>query len=157
VTTDRLVRRNDSTSDNGCCAAAVTGEPSVSASVTIIGRHRIDQFPVWVTVNVWPATVSVPTRVLPLLFLDTSKVIVPLPVLAAPVLTVIHESFETDVHAQPAVVVTETGPPDPGVSSKVWFVGSIEYEQIASCDTVNVFVAMLIVPSRAAPEFAPTV
>ncbi len=101
--------------------------------------------------------VSVPTRVLPVLLLDTSKVIVPLPVLAAPVLTVIHESFDTDVHAQTAVVVTETGPLDPGVRSKVCSVRSIAYEQDASCDTVNVFVAMLIVPSRAAPEFASTV
>jgi hypothetical protein len=65
----------------------------------------MDQPAACVTVNVLPAIVSVPVRALPVFF-DTLKVTVPLPLPEAPVSTVIQESFDVAVQAQPAWVVT---------------------------------------------------
>ena len=49
-----------------------------------------------------------PDRSLPV-FLDTLKVIVPLPVPVPPVSTVIQEALDVEIHAQPPDVVTDTG------------------------------------------------
>ena len=64
-----------------------------------------------VTVNVWPAMVSVPVRAGPV-FAATVKFTVPLPV---PDVTpsVSHAALLTAVHVHPAVVVTATGVPAP--------------------------------------------
>jgi hypothetical protein len=117
---------------------------------------RMDQRPACVTVNVRPAIVSVPTRSSLPSFLETLNVIVPLPVPFAPVLTVIQESFDIEVHPQPGSVVTETGSLVPEFLEKLCCVGSSEYEQAAACDSVKVVVPTVIVPVRASPAFSST-
>jgi hypothetical protein len=119
---------------------------------------RMNHLPAFcVTVNTWPAIVSVPTRVAPPVFIDTLKTTSPLPLPVAPSSTVIQESFEVAVHAQLADVVTEIGLLVPGFGPKSWLVGSIAYVHAAACETANVLDAIAIVPSRAGPEFASTV
>jgi hypothetical protein len=64
------------------------------------------------TVNVCPAIVSVPLRAAPV-FAAIAKATVPLPVPAAPLLTVSHATFAVAVHAQvalEAVTATELVP-----------------------------------------------
>jgi hypothetical protein len=82
----------------------------------------------------------------------------PLPVPAAPELTVIHGAPLVAVHAQAAVVVTATVVVL-ALASTLWLVGAIEYVQggaPAACMTLNVCVATVSVPVRAAPVFAAT-
>ena len=64
----------------------------------------------WLTVNVWPAIVSVPERGDVSVLAATENCTVPLPVPDAPAVTVSHETLATAVHAHPAVVVTSTDP-----------------------------------------------
>ena len=62
------------------------------------------------TVNVWPATVSVPLRAAPL-FAATVNATVPLPLPDPPLAIDIHGAFADAVHEQPAAAVTATEPP----------------------------------------------
>ena len=62
----------------------------------------------WLTVKVWPAMVSVPTRCVPVLA-ATEKLTVPLPTTVAPAVMVNHEALLVAAQLQlPGVAVTET-------------------------------------------------
>src|SRR5437868_12963814 len=67
----------------------------------------------WLTVNVWPATVSVPARASGELLAATEKLTIPLPLPLAPAVTVSHAAFLTAVQPQPAPAVTPTDPVPP--------------------------------------------
>jgi hypothetical protein len=60
--------------------------------------------PAWLTVNVRPATVTVPDR-LACMFIETSSVTVPLPV-PPDGLAAIQDTLLTTLHGQPAPVIT---------------------------------------------------
>ena len=60
----------------------------------------------WVTVNVWPAIVTVPTRTVVVGFAATVMLTAPLPLPLAPPVTVIHGALLTAVHQQPLEAVT---------------------------------------------------
>ena len=59
-----------------------------------------------VTVTTWPPTVSVPVRTAPVPFTATEKLNEPSPVMP-PLVTVIHGTELTAVHAQELPVITE--------------------------------------------------
>ena len=102
------------------------------------------------TVNVLPATVSVPTRTSSAVLAATVKSTVPFPIPDAPAVTVIHELLLAAVHAQPAAVVTAVLPVPPAAGSD-WLAGEIVYEHAAACVTVNVLPAAVSVPVRIVP------
>ena len=112
--------------------------------------------------NVWPAAVIVPVRADPVLA-ATANPTEPLPVPETPVEIVIQVVFEPAVHAQVDGDAVTPNDPDPPASATLWSVGEIEIVHgagggaAAACDTVNVLPAAVIVPLRAAPEFAATV
>ena len=112
--------------------------------------------------NVWPAAVIVPVRADPVLA-ATANPTEPLPVPETPVEIVIQVVFEPAVHAQVDGDAVTPNDPDPPASATLWSVGEIENVHgggggaAAACDTVNVLPAAVIVPLRAAPEFAATV
>jgi hypothetical protein len=62
--------------------------------------------PLWVTVKVRPAIVTVPVRCAVAEFAAMVMLTVPLPVPLAPAVTVIHPALLTAVHAQVAVTLT---------------------------------------------------
>ena len=64
----------------------------------------------WLTVNVWPATVSVPARGVGSVLAATENCTVPLPVPDAPAVIDSHETLAVADHAQPPTVVTSTEP-----------------------------------------------
>jgi hypothetical protein len=90
----------------------------------------------WFTVNVRPAIVSVPDRPAPVVA-ATVKFTLPSPVPLAPDVTVIHGTLLFDVHAQPALAVTDTVPlpPDAGTDCAS---GEMPNAQPAPCVTVTV-------------------
>jgi hypothetical protein len=57
-------------------------------------------------VTVWPAMVSVPVRAAPVVLAATEKFVDPSPDIDAPLVMVIHETDDVDVHAQLEPVVT---------------------------------------------------
>ena len=69
--------------------------------------------PAWVTVNVWPATVSMPFRAAPVGFPATVNAAVPDPLPLAPDVIVIQDAVLAAVQAQPSIVVTAIGVPGP--------------------------------------------
>jgi hypothetical protein len=104
-----------------------------------------------------------PVRAAPV-FAATLKPTTPLPVPAAPDVTVSHTALLRAVHAHAAVVVTFTVPVLT-VEGTFCAVGAIAYVHAgggdggaapAACDTVNVRFAIEMVPVRAAPVFAAT-
>ena len=56
--------------------------------------------------TVWPAMVSVPVRAAPVVLAATEKFVDPSPDIDAPLVMVIHETDDVDVHAQLEPVVT---------------------------------------------------
>ncbi len=101
-----------------------------------------------VTVNVRPATVSVPVRCELLVLGATVKLAEPLPEPLAPAVTVIHVTLLSAVHAHPVVVVTVVDPLAP-VKATDWLDGEIENVHAAGfCVTVNVSPAIVAVPVR---------
>ena len=152
---------------------AVHAQPAVVVTVTVVPgpparrstdsaarsrTHRHGGAAACVTVNVWPAIVSVPVRSAPV-FAAIVKSTDPLPVPLAPDVIVNHAALLTAVHAQPAVVVTVTVVPGPPAAPIDWLVGAIVYAQAggaAACVTVNVWPAIVSVPVRSAPVFAAT-
>jgi hypothetical protein len=77
-----------------------------------------------ITVNVRPAIVSVPLRAAPPLT-ATVNVTVPLPVLVAPDVTVIHSTALAAVHWHVPAAETVTGVPAPPAAAIFWLVGDI--------------------------------
>jgi hypothetical protein len=116
-----------------------------------------------VTLNVSVAIVTMPVRAAPV-FTATLKPTAPLPVPAAPDVTVSHTALLTAVHAHAAVVVTFTVPVlavdgtfcAVGASAYVHAAGGDGGAAPAACDTANVRFAIEMVPVRAAPVFAAT-
>jgi hypothetical protein len=93
------------------------------------------------------------------LLLPTLYFTEPLPVPLAPEVTLIQESLDTAVHAQPASAVTDTVPLPP-LALNESLVGEMEYvqaEAAGACETVKVCPATVIVPVRALPVFAAAV
>jgi hypothetical protein len=73
------------------------------------------------TVNVFPAMVTVPVRCEDTVLTATAMATDPEPVPLAPEVTVIHVALLVAVHAQPLVVVTEVvaGPPPAATEADV--------------------------------------
>jgi hypothetical protein len=80
--------------------------------------------PVCVSVNVWPAMVSVSVRAPPA-FGSTRNPTDALPLPLAPVVIEIHAALLTAVHAHPAGADTATDPPEPPSGGTVPLVGEI--------------------------------
>lgn len=106
-----------------------------------------------VTVKVRPAIVNVPVRAAPVLA-ATVKAVDPLPLPAAPEVTVIQGTLLAAVHAHPAAAVTVTGVPVPPGAAMCWLVASSAKVQVDVGDadpawlTVNVRPAIAAVPER---------
>ena len=80
----------------------------------------------WFTVNVWPAIVIVPVRVLVFGLAVALKATVPAPVPLAPLVTVSQDvALLTPVHAHPVGAVTVVDPVPPPATTD-WLVGEIE-------------------------------
>src|SRR5581483_545498 len=109
--------------------------------------------PVCVTVNVCPAIVIVPLRVLVLLFAATMKPTAPLPAPLAPEVMTIQSALLFAAQLQPPCVVTFTLPLPP-LAPKFWLVGESVNVQLLppDCVTVKVCPATVNVPAR---ELAP--
>jgi hypothetical protein len=100
-----------------------------------------------VTVNVRPAIVSVPVRCVPV-FAATAKLTMPLPVRAAPAVTVTHDALLAAVHEQADVVVTVVDPLAPAADA-VSVDGEILKEHApAAWFAVNVCPPIVSVPLR---------
>jgi hypothetical protein len=103
----------------------------------------------WVTVNVWPATVSVPPRGEAFGFTAALNVTAPPPLPVAPPVIVSHEvSLLTPVHAQPPGVVTVVDPVPPAAVTDVALGAIVYVHGAAACVTVNVCPPMVSVPLR---------
>ena len=74
--------------------------------------------PACVTVNVMPATLSVPVRDAVDVFAVAEKFTVPLPLPDAPAVTVSHEAPLAAVHAHPVAAFTPTEPDDAAAASE---------------------------------------
>jgi hypothetical protein len=107
-------------------------------------------------VNVWPATVSVPVRVAPVVLPDAVKLTVPFPVPDAPRVIVSQSAFEAAIqlHAAPAVTATLPTAPPAGMDTLAGAMANVH--GAAVCVTVNVFPPIVNVPVRAAPLLAAT-
>ena len=88
-------------------------EPAAAGADTLVDdseyEHETDAA-AWLTVNVWPATVSVPARGVGSVLAATENCTVPLPVPDAPAVIDSHGTLAVADHAQPAPVVTSTEP-----------------------------------------------
>jgi len=83
-----------------------------------------------VTVNVWPAIVSVPVRDTAEVFAPTPYVTVPSPVPFAPLVTDSHAVLVVAVHVHPALAVTATDPVVASDDVKSAEVGEIDDEHV---------------------------
>ena len=91
------------------------------------------------TVKVWPATVKVPVRGVPLGFAATLKLVVPPPFPLAPAVMVSQASLLVAVHAQPVGAVTAVDPVPPVAAIVGLLVGEIEnVHPAAACVTLKV-------------------
>jgi hypothetical protein len=88
-------------------------EPAAAGADTLVDDSEYEQVTdaaAWLTVNVWPATVSVPARDVGSVFSATENCTVPLPVPDAPAVTESHETLAVADHVQLVPVVTSTEP-----------------------------------------------
>jgi hypothetical protein len=101
--------------------------PPVATTDWLVGViEYVHDAPFCVTVNVCPATVTVPVRWLVLALAAALKLTVPLPLPDAPAVTVNQlVLLLTAVHPQPACVVTFVDPAPPPATTD-WPVGEIE-------------------------------
>ena len=81
----------------------LAGAPGVSVAGD---TAKVQGTPAWVTVTVWPATVSVPVRAAVPVFAAIEKVTLPFPLPLAPDVIVSQASLLVAVQLQPAAVVT---------------------------------------------------
>jgi hypothetical protein len=100
-----------------------------------------------VTVTVFPAIVSVPTRCVPVLA-DTEKTELPLPLPLAPLVTVNQLALLVAVQPHPVVVVTVTVVEPPALVGDVLVGDTVKVHGAAACVTVNVRPATVSVPAR---------
>ena len=107
------------------------------------------------TVNVWPATVSVPARGVWSVLAATENCTVPLPVPDAPAVIDSHGTLAVADHAQPVPVVTSTepvvldAPTDCELADREYVHG---VDDTPDWVTVNVWPAIVAVPVRAAED-----
>jgi hypothetical protein len=134
---------------------AVEPDPPLAGTAWLAGAIAKLHDVTCVTVNVWPAIVSVPVRAAPVLAAAV-MLTVPLPVPEPPDVTVIQLTFGTAVHEQPALVVTALEPDQP-LAGTVWLAGAIAKLHDVACVTVNVWPAIVNVPVRKTPGFTATV
>lgn len=111
-------------------AAVADTEPGVT-----VAPHPA---PLWLTVTVWPAMVTVPVRDSDEMLAPAVTLAVPLPVPVAPADTRSHSVEADDVHVQPVPVVTATANVSPA-AGEVRVVGATEYVQPVTgvCVTVS--------------------
>jgi hypothetical protein len=123
--------------------------PPVPFIVRLVGVNEyVHVLAACVTVNVRPATVSVPVRCDVLVLGAMVKLAGPLPDPLAPAVTVIHVTLLSAVHAHPEVVVTVVEPLAPAAAAD-WLDGEIEKVQAAAfCVTVKVCPAISAVAVR---------
>lgn len=108
-----------------------------------------------VTVNVWLPIVSAPVRCAPV-FAATEKLTDPLPVPAAPEVTVSQSRFEAAVHPHVSPVEIVTVPPPPAAPT-IWPAGEIEsVHGTAAWEIVSAAPPTAIWPLRAPPVLADT-
>jgi hypothetical protein len=140
--------------DHAHPAAVVTAtvpEPPAFVNDWLVGEMLNAQLgaAAWVTVNVWPATVSVADRVEVEVFAAAVKLTVPLPEPLDPAVTVTHPALLAAVHEQPAAAVTATLP-EPPAATKPWDAGErLNVQLAAACVTLNVCPATVSVAERA--------
>ena len=101
-----------------------------------------------VTLKVAPAIVNVPERLVVAVLAATLKPTLPLPVRAAPLVTVIQEAWLTAVHAQPPPVVTVLVPVPPAAANDALVGEVLNVQLAAACVTLNVTPAIVNVPER---------
>src|SRR5438105_7565838 len=89
--------------------------PPAAVKVSLVRLSEYEQLPAWLTVNVNPSTVRVPTRAAPL-FAAIRKLIVPAPLPLAGEAIVIHGTSLLAFHEQPAALVTANAPLPPPTS-----------------------------------------
>jgi len=125
--------------------AAVAGTVADALAKAYVGVT-----PLCVTVKVCPPIVSVPVRLLALVFAATLYVTVPLPVVDAPAVIVSHAALLVAVQAKSAAfAVTATVLPVAPVAVAVSVAGpSVTLPEIPFCVTVNVCPPTVIVPVR---------
>jgi hypothetical protein len=139
-------------------------EPAAAGADTLVDDSEYEHdtaAAAWLTVNVWPATVSVPARDVGSVLAATENCTVPLPVPDAPAVTDSQETLAVADHVQlvPAVTSTEPveldAPADCEVADKEYVHG---VDDTPDWLTVNVWPAIVAVPVRAADDpFAATV
>jgi hypothetical protein len=123
------------TASHGQVDAAVTvlvPEPPSEVNERLVGEIDVVQEPValCVTVNVFPAMVSVPVRLVVAVLAATRNATVPDADPDAPLVTVSHDVWLAAVQAQPAPVVTALFPVPPS-PPKARLVGEMLYVQLA--------------------------
>jgi hypothetical protein len=91
-------------------------EPPLSEMCWLVGEMPYEQARACVTVNAWPAMVSVPVRSAPA-FAATVNTTEPLPVPLEPAVIAIHDVWLVAAQLHPADVVTLTGAPAPPVAA----------------------------------------
>ncbi len=128
---------------------AVVDEPAAEVSVGDVGdTPNVQLMPLCVTVTVWPATVSVPTRWAVDVFTVALKVTVPLPLPLAPPLIVSQAALLAAVHMHPVAAVTPVVD-EPAAEVSVGDVGDTPNVQLMPlCVTVTVWPATVSVPTR---------
>ena len=103
--------------------------------------------------KIWPPIVAVPVRALPVVFVVTPRVTVPVPVPDGPDVTLSHGTLLAAVQLQPAVVRTRTfevevAPPVETLN------GDSEYAHVPSCEIWKSLLPIAIVAVRtSAPVF----
>jgi hypothetical protein len=108
-----------------------------------------------VTVNVWPAIVSVAERALVVVLAAAVKLMLPEPDRPVPLEIVTHAAPLVALHVQPTpvVILTLLLPPPAAIASPIDEI--VKVHGAAACVIVNMLVPMVIVPVRASvPVFA---
>ena len=135
--------------------------PAALPSETVVGVTENWQAPAWVTWNVLPATLAVPTRADDPGFWAIANPTFPDPWPPAGDATAIQDALDVADHSQPSVTLTPTLmlSADDGIDMPL--LESVALHScavvVAACVTVNVRPATLIVPVRSADDvFAAT-
>jgi hypothetical protein len=124
--------------------------PPANGTDMVVGETVIvHPAPSWLTVNVSPPIVSVPTRACVAVFAAALNETVPFPLPLAPAVTVSQLVLLVADHAHPVSVATDVEPVPP-VAATVRLVGvSVVSQAAAAWFTVNVRPATLSAPERA--------
>jgi hypothetical protein len=143
-------------------AAAVTPTDPVVApapGAALAGDSvNVQATPACVTVNVWPAIVSVPVRGVALVFAATEYVTAPFPAPVLPPVIVSHDALLEALHAHvPPDAVTLTLALDAPEAGDTLVGDSVNVHATPACVTVKVCPAIVSVPVRDdVPAFAAT-